>query len=75
MLFLFVASSLDAVGCWLQVEYETLEGWKEDITNVRSYDELPAAAQRYVERIEELTGLPCQYIGVGPGRDALIVKQ
>ena len=58
-----------------QVEYETLEGWKEDITNVRSYYELPAAAQRYVERIEELTGLPCQYIGVGPGRDALIVKQ
>ncbi|XP_024384522.1 adenylosuccinate synthetase 2, chloroplastic [Physcomitrium patens] len=59
----------------VEVEYEILEGWKEDITKVRSYDELPAAAQRYVERIEELIGLPCQYIGVGPGRDALIVKQ
>jgi adenylosuccinate synthase len=58
-----------------QVEYESLEGWKEDITNVRSYNELPTAAQRYVERIEELIRLPCQYIGVGPGRDALIVKR
>lgn len=61
---------------WLsQVEYETLPGWKEDITGVRSYDQLPAAAKRYVERIEELVGLPCSYIGVGPGRDALIIKQ
>lgn len=52
-----------------------MEAWKEDITKVRSYAELPVAAQKYVERIEELIGLPCQYIGVGPGRDALIVKQ
>lgn len=74
---MFPASPLHGLKWHLceQVEYETLEGWKEDITNVRSYDELPAAAQRYVERIEELTGLPCKYIGVGPGRDALIVKQ
>jgi len=59
----------------VEVEYETLPGWKEDITGVRSYDQLPAAAKRYVERIEELVGLPCSYIGVGPGRDALIIKQ
>jgi adenylosuccinate synthase len=57
-----------------QVDYEVLPGWNKDITNVRSYQELPVEAKRYVERIEELVGLPIHYIGVGPGRDALIVK-
>ena len=66
---------MEAVCAHEQVEYERMEGWEEDITKVRSYEDLPGAAQRYVERIEELIGLPCQYIGVGPGRDALIVKQ
>jgi len=58
----------------VQVDYEVLPGWNKDITNVRSYQELPVEARRYVERIEELVGLPIHYIGVGPGRDALIVK-
>lgn len=58
----------------VQVDYEVLPGWNKDITNVRSYQELPVEAKRYVERIEELVGLPIHYIGVGPGRDALIVK-
>jgi len=42
---------------------------------VRSYQDLPSAACLYVERIESLLGIPIDYIGVGPGRDALIVKQ
>ena len=58
----------------LQVHYETLPGWKEDISSVRSFSELPVAAQKYVQRIEELLGVPCKYIRVGPGRDALIIK-
>jgi adenylosuccinate synthase len=57
-----------------QVDYEVLPGWNKDITNVRSYQELPVEARRYVERIEELVELPIHYIGVGPGRHALIVK-
>lgn len=59
----------------VEVVYETMPGWKEDITGVRSYGDLPDAARRYVERIEELTRVPCTYIGVGPGRDALIIKE
>jgi adenylosuccinate synthase len=51
-----------------------LPGWDSDISSVRSYSELPQAARRYVERIEELVGVPVHYIGVGPGRDALIYK-
>ncbi|KAK7336585.1 hypothetical protein VNO77_17131 [Canavalia gladiata] len=58
----------------LKVEYEVLPGWKSDISKIRNYSDLPKAAQQYVERIEELVGVPIHYIGVGPGRDALIFK-
>ncbi|KAF3581330.1 hypothetical protein DY000_02032392, partial [Brassica cretica] len=58
----------------LQVEYEVLPGWKSDISSIRNYADLPKAAQQYVERIEELVGVPIHYIGIGPGRDALIYK-
>ncbi|KAL1359948.1 hypothetical protein HN51_005278 [Arachis hypogaea] len=58
----------------LEVEYETLAGWKSDISKIRKYSDLPKVAQQYVERIEELVGVPIHYIGVGPGRDALIFK-
>ena len=59
----------------VEVHYEELPGWHDDISGVREYGDLPAKARAYVERIEELTGLPCTYIGVGPGRDAIIVKK
>ncbi|XP_047325485.1 adenylosuccinate synthetase 2, chloroplastic [Impatiens glandulifera] len=58
----------------LQVEYEVMPGWNTDISAVRHYSDLPKAARNYVERIEELVGIPINYIGVGPGRDALIYK-
>ncbi|CAL5351968.1 unnamed protein product [Camellia sinensis] len=58
----------------LKVEYEVLPGWQCDISKVRNYSDLPKAAREYVERIEELVGIPIHYIGVGPGRDALIYK-
>jgi len=56
------------------VEYEVLPGWKSDISSIRNYSDLPKAARQYVERVEELVGVPIHYIGVGPGRDALIYK-
>ncbi|KAG9455177.1 hypothetical protein H6P81_008081 [Aristolochia fimbriata] len=58
----------------VQVVYEEVDGWQTDISSVRNYKDLPLAARQYVERIEELVGVPINYIGVGPGRDALIVK-
>ncbi|XP_076938175.1 adenylosuccinate synthetase 2, chloroplastic-like [Bidens hawaiensis] len=57
-----------------KVEYETMPGWRTDISAVRNYSDLPKAAREYVERIKELVGVPVHYIGVGPGRDALIYK-
>ncbi|KAF7145951.1 hypothetical protein RHSIM_Rhsim04G0100000 [Rhododendron simsii] len=62
------------LSCVFQVEYEVLPGWQSDISSIRKYSDLPKAAQRYVERIEELVGVPIHYIGIGPGRDALIYK-
>ncbi|WP_020663945.1 adenylosuccinate synthase [Amycolatopsis benzoatilytica] len=54
--------------------YEELPGWFEDISNCRTFDELPANARAYVERIEELSGARVSAIGVGPGRDQTIVR-
>ncbi len=48
---------------------EHVEGWKEDLTGVRQFSELPAATRRYLERIEELTECPVGLVSVGPGRE------
>ena len=52
---------------------EELPGWDEDITGVRRREDLPAAAREYVARIEEWTGVPVTFIGVGPEREQAIV--
>jgi adenylosuccinate synthase len=54
--------------------YEDMPGWWEDISGCRTFAELPANAQRYVERVEELIGARVSAIGVGPGRDAIIER-
>jgi adenylosuccinate synthase len=54
--------------------YEHLDGWQEGITGCRSFDELPAEAQSYVLTLEEMSGTRISAIGVGPGRDATIVR-
>ena len=55
--------------------YEELEGWDEDITGVRRFEDLPPAARAYVLRIEELACCHVSAIGVGPGREATIVRR
>jgi len=52
----------------VSVQYEALPGWKEDISRVRKFADLPKNCQAYVLRIEELIGVPIRWIGVGPGR-------
>lgn len=49
--------------------YEELPGWSEDITGVRSLDELPANARHYLERISQLTEIPIAIFSVGPDRE------
>jgi adenylosuccinate synthase len=54
--------------------YEYLDGWTEDISQARTFEDLPAAAQRYLLRLEEVSGVRVSSIGVGPGREATIVR-
>lgn len=49
--------------------YEELPGWMTDISDVRSFDELPENARAYVRRLEELAGCPIVMVSVGPRRD------
>ncbi len=53
--------------------YETWPGWQTSTENVRRWEDLPAAAQAYLRRIEELAGAPLRYVSVGPRREQLIV--
>ncbi len=50
-----------------------LEGWKEDISDVKSFDELPEAAKAYVRKIEEVTGVKVGVISVGADRSKTII--
>jgi len=58
----------------VQVEYITVDGWSEDISNVREYAKLPENARKYVELVEKLLEIRITWIGVGPGRDAIIIR-
>ena len=53
--------------------YVTLKGWKEDITNVTSFDELPKEAQNYIRKIEELSNTKVAIFSVGPDRNQTII--
>lgn len=52
----------------VEVEWETMEGWTEDISTIGSFEELPVNCQKYILRVQELVGVPIRWIGVGPNR-------
>ena len=54
--------------------YETLPGWKKDITGCRTFDDLPENAQQFVEFVEARIGARISVVGVGPGRDEVIER-
>lgn len=58
----------------VEVEYESMPGWKTDISKITEYDDLPVQARNYLARIEELLGLPVSWVGTGPGRTAMVPK-
>jgi adenylosuccinate synthase len=58
----------------LEPIYQTLPGWKADTTGCRAFEQLPAAARAYVERLEKLAGVPIGLVSVGPERDQMIVR-
>ena len=55
-----------------QIEY--FEGWKCDISKIRTWNDLPKAAKDYVIYIEKAIGCPIKYVSVGPERDSIIIR-
>ncbi|MDH6208938.1 adenylosuccinate synthase [Chryseobacterium sp. BIGb0186] len=55
--------------------YQDLPGWNEDLTKVRSYDELPDTAQKYIEFIEKYLGINVYLVSVGPERSQNIIRK
>jgi adenylosuccinate synthase len=55
--------------------YQELPGWKNDLTEVKAFEELPDNAKFYVKRLEELMKVPINYISVGPGRAQTFRKE
>ena len=52
--------------------YETLPGWRQDISHIRTFEELPVEAKNYVGRISQLVGKPVALVSVGPDREQTI---
>ena len=67
--FPFPAILPDAKPVW-----ETMPGWKCDISGVRKWEDLPQAARDYVEYVEKAIGCPITYVSVGPERDSIILR-
>lgn len=55
--------------------YEDVPGWTEEITRVESYDDLPANAKAYVEKLEDLLGVDITGVSIGPGREQTLFRE
>jgi len=53
--------------------YEAYEGWRQPLSEVRSYHDLPVNARRYLDALSSMTGVPVWIVSVGPRRDQTIV--
>lgn len=58
----------------VDVVYKELPGWEQDITAVKKYEDLPENAKKYLDFIEEFTGVPVKWVGTGPARDSMLTK-
>ncbi|MCM1579044.1 MAG: adenylosuccinate synthetase, partial [Ruminococcus sp.] len=54
--------------------YEEFEGFTEDISACRSFEELPEVCRKYISRLEELCECPVSMVGVGPDREQVAVR-
>ncbi|MFY0593897.1 adenylosuccinate synthase [Roseivirga sp.] len=54
--------------------YDTLPGWKVDVTGVKSMDDMPQELSSYIKYIEEATGVPIKIVSVGPDRTQTILR-
>lgn len=69
----FPASLKELAKC--EPVYEEFDGWSEDISGVRKFEDLPENAKKYIRRIEELVGVKVKLLGVGKEREQTIVVE
>jgi adenylosuccinate synthase len=55
--------------------YKTFKGWQSDLTDIRTFDDMPAELADYVQFLEESLGLPISFISTSPDREAIIHRQ
>ena len=60
---------------YLEPVYETYKGWKTDITKAKTMDELPENAKAYLNKLQELVGIPIKIVSVGPDREQTIILE
>lgn len=53
--------------------YETHQGWKQDLSGIKKFADLPPLAKAYLKRLEELTGARISLVGVGPDREQTLI--
>ena len=73
-----LTQDMPPVGCGLEdcePVYEDWPGWQQSLRDVRCWEDLPEAARRYIQRMEQLTGLPADLVSVGPERDQIIARR
>jgi adenylosuccinate synthase len=69
----FFPSNLDKLSD-VECVYETVDGWREDISDVTDFNDLPSNAKNYITLIEQTTTRPVTIIGVGPKRNQMIFR-
>lgn len=52
--------------------FQTVNGWRDDVSEIRRFEDLPGAAREYVSLLEEIAGVPVEIISVGPAREQTI---
>ena len=55
--------------------YEVMSGWSDTTVGITQYDQLPLAARQYLQRIEQVTGVPIHMVSTSPDRDHTILMR
>jgi len=58
-----------------KVVYQELDGWTEDISNITEFEKLPSNAQNYIKFVEKELDIPITWVGTGPAREAMLLRQ
>lgn len=59
----------------VEVEYITLPGWKSNISGITRYSQLPQKAKDYINAVESLVKIPITWVGTGPERESIAIKE